>query len=560
MTMIASYVTDVGQTLGLIAEPGRNLQWQSDTPGLAERAAMLVDLDAIPESAGNPAAFALRRLRQEIPGDGAVIAGNIPPDGFYKLPEKPAPKMFNYAEEILYIDDSGVLCYAKKHKSSAGQGFFEWKEDEQKEHHPRDEHGLWTKQGGGAGGGAHKEEVVIAPDGVMHEPTPTPTPEPKETTHADLVKEAQRFAGKKGAGLLAHLKPNEVGNYTHERLQTLIAAAHAGVAAAAPEEVPEVIPPEVSSGDDEDVSPVDRDDVSPVHGDDDLPPESPRVALANVLAAKLGNGETVTAKSLLEDADAAYGGTRAEGKHDPSGVYDSLEAGFNKSLIGKTDPKADLAGAIAQVEALAKQVGNLPTQTNRSGNKDAFQQFSTPPHYALAVAWLANLTDTDLVLEPTAGTGCLATQAANAGAMVHANELDPKRAELLKDIFGEDRVTQENAEQLGAILPKAGIVPTAVVMNPPFSQTAGRMGDKRDLMAGANHISEALQALAPGGRLVAIVGGGVSRDGAKKAGMSPESSTYSKWFADLAKDGYDLRANVGVSGDEYKKYGTNFGT
>lgn len=287
---------------------------------------------------------------------------------------------------------------------------------------------------------------------------------------------------------------------------------------------------------------------------------NPRIALANVFEKQLRAGETITAKSLLAAADDAYGGTRAQGKHDPSGVYDSLEAGFNKALAGETDPTVGLKDALAQIDKLDEAVNQLPTQTNRSGNKVAFQQFSTPPHYAYAIAWLANLTDGDLVLEPTAGTGCLATQAKNAGADVFTNELDPARADLLKDQFGNDKVSVEDASQLGAILPNRGIKPTAVVMNPPFSQTAGRMGDKKDLMTGANHITQALQALEPGGRLVAIVSGGIQRAGEGRAGMCPESSTYAEWFRKLAANGYDLRANVGVDGDVYKKYGTNFGT
>jgi hypothetical protein len=62
---------------------------------------------------------------------------------------------------------------------------------------------------------------------------------------------------------------------------------------------------------------------------------------------------------------------------------------------------------------------------------------------------------------------------------------------------------------LDNILP-ADVKPTVVVMNPPASQTAGRMGDKRDIMVGANHSEQALKRLEPGGRLVAMVGRGMT--------------------------------------------------
>jgi predicted RNA methylase len=226
-------------------------------------------------------------------------------------------------------------------------------------------------------------------------------------------------------------------------------------------------------------------------------------------------------------------------------------AGLNLHLRGKTDPTADLATAQQQANDLAAQVDALPTQTNRTGKKDEFQQFSTPPHYAFAAAWVANLKPGEVVLEPSAGTGCLAIQAENAGAKVYANELDPERADYLRHLFGDDRVHVENAEQISGILPGRGVpAPSVVVMNPPFSATAGRMGDKKELLTGAKHIQEAAMMLAPGGRLVSIVG----------RGMTPESPTYKAWFRDMAERGFTLRANVGVGGEEYKKYGTNFGT
>lgn len=277
--------------------------------------------------------------------------------------------------------------------------------------------------------------------------------------------------------------------------------------------------------------------------------EKPGIALAKAIASKFDRNEPIDAKAVFAVADGIHGGTRAEGTYHQSQAYDALETGFNLHLRGKTDPTADLADAQAQAAGVAAQIANLPTQTNRSGNKESFQQFSTPPHYAFAAAWVANIQPGEVVLEPSAGTGCLAIQAENAGGVVYANELDPERADYLKHLFGDDKVHVENAEQISAILPGKGVpAPSVVVMNPPFSQTAGRMGDKKELLTGAKHIEEAGMMLAPGGRLVSIVG----------RGMTPESPTYKAWFRRMAERGFALRANVGVSGKEYKKYGTQF--
>lgn len=278
-------------------------------------------------------------------------------------------------------------------------------------------------------------------------------------------------------------------------------------------------------------------------------PSNPHIALAATVAAKLRDGESLDAKELFSEADKAHGGTRAEGKYGPSDAYDSLEAGVNMSLRNGTDPRKPLKEAVEEAKRLEDVVLNLPTQTNRSGNKDSFQQFSTPPHYAYAAAWLANIRPGDLMLEPTAGTGSLAVHAANAGAKIQANELDPRRAEFLKEQFGAENVTVENADHIDAILHAKGVRPSVVVMNPPFSQTAGRMGDKKVLMTGANHIEAALKTLQPNGRLVAIVG----------RGMDSSSATFKNWFKKIGQT-YNLRANVAVSGDVYKKYGTHFGT
>ena len=279
-------------------------------------------------------------------------------------------------------------------------------------------------------------------------------------------------------------------------------------------------------------------------------PTDPHLALTDELAGMFGQGKVPTANELFEAANKAHGGTRAEGKYGQSDAYDSLEAAYNKHLMGKTDPTVGLEEAQQQANELKAHLDQFPTQTNRSGNKDSFQQFSTPPHYAYAANWVANHRQGDQALEPSAGTGSLAVHAHNAGVNLHTNELDDRRAAFLRHLFGTDSVHAENADHVSAILPKRGVKDLdTVVMNPPFSQTAGRLGDKKDLQVAPRHIDEGLNLLKQGGRLVAIVG----------RGMSPDSPTYREWF-DKIKKNHTLRANVAISGDEYKKYGTQFGT
>lgn len=255
-------------------------------------------------------------------------------------------------------------------------------------------------------------------------------------------------------------------------------------------------------------------------------------------------------RELFAKADEYFGGTQAEGVYTPKDAYDAMELGVNRYLIERKDvynPAVKTAEeAQKNIETLKRVTDKLPTQTKRTGEQQEFQQFSTPPGLSYAAAWVANMGTGDVVLEPSAGIGGLAVFGKTAGARaVIVNELSPRRAELLK-ILGFDRLFTENAEQINNILP-ADVKPTVVLMNPPFSATAGRVAGQRKTMNATMHIEQALKRLEPNGRLVAIVG----------RGMSDDSPTFKAWWAKIKAD-YNVRANVGISGKDYYKYGTSF--
>ena len=84
-------------------------------------------------------------------------------------------------------------------------------------------------------------------------------------------------------------------------------------------------------------------------------------------------------------------------------------------------------------------------------------------------------------------------------------------------------------------------------MNPPFSSSAGRVQGQRDTSIGARHIEQALRRLQDNGRLVAVVG----------KGMAADRPAFSKWWKEI-EGKYNVRANIGISGKEYAKYGTTF--
>ena len=210
----------------------------------------------------------------------------------------------------------------------------------------------------------------------------------------------------------------------------------------------------------------------------------------------------------------------------------------------------------------------------RSEEAARFQQFSTPAGYALVAAWALAMRPDDVVLEPSAGVGGLACMAFAAGVdRLILNELEPGRhAKLRPWAYGLSEQTRTkvaqvcdyDAEQLHVRLPAIypELLPpghreakdgpwrvTAVLMNPPFTRSARTTGDRKDLLAGARHVESALDVLAPGGRLVAIVG----------RGMAFDKPTHAAWWARVER-AHRVRANVGVSGEVYRTRGTGFGT
>jgi predicted RNA methylase len=221
-------------------------------------------------------------------------------------------------------------------------------------------------------------------------------------------------------------------------------------------------------------------------------------------------------------------------------AYDAGEAGFNLYLMRLG---IDLSNPEAAVEKLLTEQERLPLQSRRDQNQVELQQFSTPPAQSLVVVKAACLRSGMTVLEPSAGTGNIATLARLTGAEVDTNEIDARRRGLLKVMGFEP--TSVNAERLDNLLPPEKKY-DCIVMNPPFSATGGRVNG-HDTSFGARHVQQALLRLKPGGRLVAIVG----------RGMALDRPAFREWWTRIGEK-YRVRANVGMDGREYAKFGTSF--
>ncbi|HEY6802922.1 MAG TPA: methyltransferase [Pyrinomonadaceae bacterium] len=262
------------------------------------------------------------------------------------------------------------------------------------------------------------------------------------------------------------------------------------------------------------------------------------------LQERLNAGESFDNPKLREIADQSFGGSRARGRYTSRDAYDALEIAVNKYLDGQARQLMRMDVSEALVSVLRPLMKRLARQCDRTLEQTELQQFSTPPTLAYLAARILNPQSNDIVLEPSAGTGSLAIWPRSIGAQVICNEINPRRYALLTQ-EARFETHQLDAEIIDDLLP-AEIQPTAVLMNPPFSATGGRVA-KHSAHYGARHIESALRRLQQGGRLVAITG----------EGMRFQVSAFSELWQRIAKT-YNVRANLHLSGNEYGKYGTTF--
>ena len=271
------------------------------------------------------------------------------------------------------------------------------------------------------------------------------------------------------------------------------------------------------------------------------------LAAANLLVADLECGRAIDAHALRAAMTAAFGGTDAEGPWTWKTAYDACDAA-QVLFLRKFGPAMHkrAASPAAFLAMLGKVAALVPSHTRRSEESEALQQFSTPIGLGFVASMAAMITPTDLMLEPSAGTGLLAIHAEVARAGLALNELADTRSGLLDHLFPGVAVTRHDAAHIHDHL-DASIRPTVVLMNPPFSAAAHVDGCVAD--AALRHISSALARLADGGRLVAITG----------ANLSPNNPSWRDSFVRLQERGR-VAFSAAIDGRVYARHGTNVET
>jgi predicted RNA methylase len=272
----------------------------------------------------------------------------------------------------------------------------------------------------------------------------------------------------------------------------------------------------------------------------------PLIKVAHQLLPILKQRQPISNTTLSCLMTENFGGSDAEGNWLWKNAYEALEIAQilliqqqGRELLDQSNRLA-IFGEIERIHRLC------PTQTKRSEISLQLQQFSTPLPLGYITRVAAKITPDDLVLEPSAGTGILATFAQIGGSGLILNEICPKRRGILGEIFPGVPLSAHDAEQIDDYLHQKHR-PTVVVMNPPFSASP-RMA-KRNQFATLKHLGSALARLSQGGRLVAIT---------------------ADWFSPLSHEWRDSFVNLqntakvvfscGIAGIAYAKHGTTIET
>ncbi|MCP4701540.1 MAG: methylase [Gammaproteobacteria bacterium] len=267
---------------------------------------------------------------------------------------------------------------------------------------------------------------------------------------------------------------------------------------------------------------------------------------AKIFCSYLTKGEAIDAKIIRTVMSRELGGSDSEGFWVWKDAYDAVECGFVLFIKRFTPTMMQQKPSPRVLQMLAGVQSLCMTQTRRSEESQALQQFSTPSTLGFCAYRAAQITSTDVLLEPSAGTGMLGVFGHMDAAGVIFNEWSPQRAGLLSHMFPDVHVTSYNAEQIDDYLDRSA-VPSVALQNPPFSVSPKIKSTFAN--ATPKHIVSTLDRLAEGGRLVTITG----------SSFAPENAKWHGAF-DRIRQSAHVSFSVGISGKVFAAHGTTIDT
>jgi len=271
------------------------------------------------------------------------------------------------------------------------------------------------------------------------------------------------------------------------------------------------------------------------------------VQAARTLLPCFETGKSIDAKTLRTAMEDAFAASDTSGAWVWKDAYDAAEVAqimmikrYGALMRKQAASPAQFLSMIERLSALA------PSHTRRSEDSVRLQQFSTPLPLAAIVAEAAGFRATDLVLEPSAGTGMLAVFAKSAGAGLALNELAETRREVLSALFEGAPISDHDAASIDDRLDRA-ITPSVIVMNPPFSAAQHVEGKFRK--ATSQHVLSALARLATAGRLVVIT----------SESFAPKTKSLQSTFRRIGEVA-DVVFSAAIAGKVFARHGTSIDT
>ncbi len=260
-----------------------------------------------------------------------------------------------------------------------------------------------------------------------------------------------------------------------------------------------------------------------------------RISPVREFTQKLKAGERLGQTQIAEVMNHLYGSS-ANAAWNWHSATDAVEAAMVSYLLQQ--PKLSLSEL--------RQLQDLTVDHRvRSQEQIDLQQFSSPLELAWLVATAAMVNTSDILLEPSAGTGLLVGTSINQCAkpkQIILNEIAKSRKDKLAEIFPQAKLFSVDAIAINDRLLQQ-YQPSVIVMNPPFSRSL--TSTKRNPDVCLRHLRSALMRLLPNGRLVAIVANW----------LSPKK--HPEYFATLPAK---LRLSVLLDGSFYRHHGTTMPT
>jgi len=252
---------------------------------------------------------------------------------------------------------------------------------------------------------------------------------------------------------------------------------------------------------------------------------------------EIRNGNQLT-KTQLEKIAKEYDIT------DPSIAKEQAELAIvaeARKIINETPNEKEAYDKVVEM------YGNQPNLTHRTNISVENQQYSTPaPISYVAGLYVADGIGNGDVLEPSAGNGMLVI--AFNTSQVYVNELDEIRNANLRQTKYEG-ISNVDAEKNDNIFNKKF---DGIITNPPFGSVEEKKFNDYKLNK-LEHVmaANALKQMRNDGRASIIIGGHNRYD---NKGRLQNDRTFFNWLYHY----YNVEAVLNISGDLYKKQGTQF--